>query len=41
MMVNPWIASNQKLVQETDYKFHYNTREAFEDFARSVKNTSR
>jgi len=41
MMVCPWIASNQKLIQETGYKFGYNTRKAFEDFARSVKNADR
>jgi len=36
MMVNPWIASNQKLVETTGYKFRYNTLEAYKDFAKSV-----
>lgn len=36
MMVNPWIASNEKLVRETGYQFKYNTLEAFHDFAKSV-----
>ena len=38
MMVNPWIASSQKLKDETGYSFHYDTRSAFADFVRSVKN---
>jgi UDP-glucose 4-epimerase len=33
----PWIASNQKLKRETGFRFRYTTREAFEDYARSVK----
>lgn len=36
MMVNPWIASNKKLIQETGYAYQYNTREAFWSFAQSV-----
>lgn len=36
MMVNPWIASSQKLIEKTGYEFIYSTRDAFEDFARSV-----
>jgi len=38
LMVNPWIASSEKLKRETGYKFKYDTRKAFESFARSVKN---
>ena len=37
MMVNPWISSNKKLIQETGYKFKYNTIEAYKDFAKSAK----
>ena len=37
MMIHPWIASSRKLRQATGYVFKYNTREAFQDFARSVK----
>ena len=33
----PWIASNEKLKKELNYKFKYTTKEAFEDFARHVK----
>lgn len=36
MMVNPWIASSQKLIQATGYEFIYTTRRAFEDFAGTV-----
>ncbi len=36
MMVNPWIASNDKLKKETGYRFKYNTRATYEDFAKSV-----
>jgi UDP-glucose 4-epimerase len=38
LMVNPWIASSEKLKRETGYVFKYDTKSAFEDFARSVKN---
>lgn len=37
LLVTPWIASSDKLIQETGYRFKYDTRQAFEDFARSVK----
>ncbi len=35
-MVNPWIASSQKLIEETGSEFIYSTRDAFENFGRSV-----
>lgn len=35
----PWIASNEKIKRELGYKFKYTTRQAFEDFARHVKET--
>lgn len=37
MMVCPWIASSDKLIKETGYRFKYNTRQAFADFVGSVK----
>jgi len=37
LMVHPWIASSEKLIRETGYRFKYNTRQAFEDFVHSVK----
>lgn len=37
MMVNPWIASSEKLEKETGYTYRYDTKEAFADFASSVK----
>jgi UDP-glucose 4-epimerase len=37
LMVNPWIASSDKLKKETGYTFKYDTKSAFKDFARSVK----
>jgi UDP-glucose 4-epimerase len=37
MMVEPWIATSEKLIQETGYRFQYDTRAAFADFVRSVK----
>ncbi len=40
MVRYPWIASNEKLKKELNYKFRYTTKEAFEDFARHVKATS-
>lgn len=36
----PWIASNEKLKKELNYKFKYTTKEAFEDFARHIKGRS-
>jgi UDP-glucose 4-epimerase len=37
MTVYPWIASNNKLKRELGYNFKYTSREAFEDFARHVR----
>lgn len=37
MMVNPWIASNEKLIRDTGYEFMYDTRQAFQAFVDSVK----
>ena len=37
MMVQPWIASSEKLVKETGYRFKHDSRSAFEDFVRFVK----
>jgi UDP-glucose 4-epimerase len=37
MMVNPWIATSEKLIRETGYQFKYDTRSAFKDFAKSSK----
>lgn len=37
MLVTSWIASSDKLIQNTGYRFKYDTRQAFEDFVRSVK----
>ena len=37
MTVYPWIASNDKVKRELGYEFKYTTREAFEDFARHVR----
>lgn len=39
MIRYPWIASNAKVKKELGYSFRYTTREAFEDFARSVKSS--
>jgi UDP-glucose 4-epimerase len=36
MMINPWIASNEKLVRDTGYRFLFDSRQAFRDFANSV-----
>ena len=36
----PWIASNEKVKKEINYRFKYTTKEAFEDFARHVKTGS-
>lgn len=33
----PWLASSDKLIRETGYKYKYDTRSAFEDFVRHVK----
>jgi UDP-glucose 4-epimerase len=37
MMVTPWIATSEKLKQETGYTFIHDTRSAFNDFATSAK----
>jgi len=37
MMVNPWIASSEKLHESINYRFKYDSKSAFNDFARSVK----
>jgi UDP-glucose 4-epimerase len=37
MMVEPWIATSRKLVQETGYQFQYDSRAAFANFVHSVK----
>jgi UDP-glucose 4-epimerase len=37
MMVNSWIASNEKFIQETGYEYKYSTREAFKEFVKSTK----
>jgi len=36
MMVNPWIASSKKLHETIDYKFLYDSKSAFADFAKRV-----
>src|SRR6056297_2460186 len=36
LLTMPWIASSDKLIRETGYRFKYDTRQAFEDFVRSV-----
>lgn len=41
MMINPWIASNEKLMKRSGYKFLYNSRMAFETFAMSAKMISK
>jgi UDP-glucose 4-epimerase len=38
MTILPWNVSNKKLKETTGYKFKYNTKSAFQDFANSVKN---
>jgi len=38
MIVHPWIASSKKLIRETGYRFKYDTRRAFSDFVKHVKN---
>ena len=37
MIVNPWIASSDKLKKTTGYQFKYDSRTAFADFVQSVK----
>ncbi|HOJ15284.1 MAG TPA: NAD-dependent epimerase/dehydratase family protein, partial [Deltaproteobacteria bacterium] len=37
LTIYPWIVSNEKVKRELGYAFRYTTREAFEDFVRSVK----
>jgi len=41
MLRYPWIASNQKLKRDTGFQFRFTTREAFEDYARSVRTRAR
>jgi len=41
MLRYPWIASNQKLKRDTGFQFRFTTREAFEDYARSVRGRAR
>jgi UDP-glucose 4-epimerase len=36
MMVNPWVASSEKLVRQTGYQFKFNSCQAFESFALSA-----
>ena len=36
MMINPWIASSEKLAKQTGYQFKFNSRQAFESFAMSA-----
>lgn len=38
MMINPWLATSEKLIRETGYQFKYDSRKAFENFARSLEN---
>ena len=37
MMVNPWIASNEKIKKATGYQFLYDTKSAYADFVKSTK----
>jgi len=37
MMVNPWIASNEKIKKATGYQFQYDTKSAFASFVNSMK----
>ena len=37
VMVNPWIATSDKLKRETGYKFQYDTKSAFKAFVEYVK----
>jgi UDP-glucose 4-epimerase len=37
LMVNPWLATSEKLIRKTGYRFKYDSRGAFEDFARFVR----
>jgi hypothetical protein len=37
MMVAPWTVSSKKLTSETEYRFVYDSRDAFKDFAMSVR----
>ncbi len=39
LMLHPWVATSDKLIKETGYKFKYDTVTAFEDFVRYVKGT--
>ena len=35
MLIHPWLASSEKLTRDTGYEFLYDSREAFEHFAKS------
>jgi UDP-glucose 4-epimerase len=37
LMVNPWLATSEKLIRKTGYRFKYDSRGAFEDFARFLR----
>ncbi|MBU1169088.1 MAG: NAD-dependent epimerase/dehydratase family protein [Proteobacteria bacterium] len=37
LMIHPWIASSEKLINDTGYQFKYTTKTGFADFVRSVK----
>jgi hypothetical protein len=34
-MIYPWLATSEKLIRDTGYDFMYDSRAAFEHFARS------
>lgn len=34
----PWLASSERLLTETGFEYEYDTRSAFEDFVRTIKN---
>jgi UDP-glucose 4-epimerase len=36
MMINPWIASSEKIARQTGYQIKFNSRQAFESFAMSA-----
>ena len=37
LMIHPWLATSEKLIRKTGYKFDYDSRGAFENFARFVR----
>ena len=39
LLRHPWLASSEKLVRETGFKFQYDSRQAFQDFVRHVSAT--